>query len=121
VNAAGGAGYTISRWTHDSAAAYTLWSFMTGPVASLIFAEGNDLVPDNPTALHSKAWLSKPYNKVFTQQTKLGHDFPSFPQFADVLNAVGPVLDKVWTGEATAAQTLPQAADAARKAMTGSP
>jgi hypothetical protein len=38
---------------------------MTGPVASLIFAEGNDLVPDNPQALASPAWLSKPYNKIW--------------------------------------------------------
>ena len=121
VNAAGGAGYTISRWTHDVNAAFTLWSFMTGPVAAMLFAAGNDMVPDNPKALHSRAWLSKPYNKVFTQQTKLGHDFPSFPAWGDVITAVSAALDKVWTGEETATQALPQAADAARKAMKGSP
>lgn len=121
VNAAGGAGYTISRWTHDPAAAYTLWSFITGSVAAMIFAAGNDLVPDNPAALHSKAWLSKPYNKVFTQQTKLGHDFPSFPAWGDVITAVSSALDKVWNGEQTAKQALPQAVAAAQKAMKGTP
>jgi maltose-binding protein MalE len=94
---------------------------MTGSVAAMIFAAGNDLVPDNPTALHSQAWLSKPYNKVFTQQTKLGHDFPSFPAWADVLTAVSSALDKVWNGEETAKQALPQAVAAAQKAMRGSP
>lgn len=119
VNVAGGAGYTISRWTQDPTAALTLWEFMTGPVASLLFAAGNDLVPNSPAALHSKQWLSKPYNKVFTQQTKLGHDFPSFPQWNDVANAIGASLDKVWTGEATARQALHDAVPAAQKALKG--
>lgn len=118
VNVAGGAGYTVSRWTKNPAAAAQLWEFMTGPVASLLFAAGNDLVPNSPAALHSKAWLSKPYNKVFTQQTKLGHDFPSFPQWNNVANAIGAALDKVWTGETTAAQALHDAVGPAQKALT---
>ncbi|GAC1642707.1 MAG: sugar ABC transporter substrate-binding protein [Chloroflexota bacterium] len=119
VNVAGGAGYTISRWTKDPSAALQLWQFMTGPVASLVFASGNDLVPNSPAALHSKQWLSKPYNKVFTQQTKLGHDFPSFPQWNDVANAIGAALDKVWTGETTARQALHDAVAPAEKALKG--
>ncbi len=119
VNEAGGAGYCISRWTKDMAASYALWSFMTGPVASLVFAQGNDLVPDNPQALHSKSWLSKPYNKIFTQQTKFGHAQPSFPKWVDASTAIGSALDKVWTGEMTAKQAMPLAAAAARRAMTG--
>jgi len=119
VNVAGGAGYCISRWTKDPAAALQLWQFITGPVASLIFASGDDLVPNSPAALHSKQWLSKPYNKVFTQQTKLGHDFPSFPQWNDVANAIGAVLDKVWTGESTAQEALHEAVAPAEKALKG--
>jgi multiple sugar transport system substrate-binding protein len=119
VNVAGGAGYTISKWTHSPAAALELWQFMTGSVASLLFASGNDLVPNSPAALHSKQWLSKPYNKVFTQQTKLGHDFPSFPQWNDVANAMGASLDKVWTGESTARQALEDAVAPAQKALKG--
>lgn len=120
VNVAGGAGYTISRWTQQPAAALSLWSFLTGPVASLIFASGNDLVPDNPAALHSRQWLSKPYNKVFTQQTRLGHDFPSFPKWVDVSNAVGAALDKVWIGEESARAALHQAKSAGERALKGS-
>lgn len=119
VNVAGGAGYCIGRWTKNVSAALTLWEFLTGSVASLIFASGNDLVPDNPKALKSKEWLSKPYNKVFSQQTKLGHDFPSFPQFSDVSNAISAALDKVWTGEETAAQALHAAVGPATKALKG--
>ena len=119
VNVAGGAGYTISKWTQDPAAALTLWQFMTGPVASLLFAAGNDIVPNSPAALHSKQWLSKPYNKVFSQQTKLGHDFPSFSQWNDVANAIGASLDKVWTGETTARQALHDAVAPAEKALKG--
>ena len=115
VNYAGGAGYCISRWTTNLDAAYQLWSFMTGTVASLIFAEGNDLVSDNPQALASPAWLSKPYNKIFAEQTKLGHADASFAQFAAVYTAVSAVLDKVWTGEETARVALPRAAAIAAK------
>jgi ABC-type glycerol-3-phosphate transport system substrate-binding protein len=74
-------------------------------------------VPNNPKALHSKQWLSKPYNKVFSQQTKLGHDFPSFPQWNDVGNAIGAALDKVWTGEITAKEGLQNAVAPAEKAL----
>ncbi len=119
VNIAGGAGYTISKWTTNLDAAYQLWSFITGPVASLEFAAGNDLVPDNPQALQSPAWLSKPYNKVLAEQTTLGHAGPSFPQWVNMSNAIQAVLDKVWTGETTAAAALPQAAAVATKALKG--
>ncbi len=119
VNASGGAGYTISKFTKNPDAAYHLWSFITGPVASLMFASGNDMVPVNPEALHSSTWLSKPYNKVFSEQTALGHDFPSFPKWSDVDAVVGPILDKVWVGETTAAAALPKVAAAATKVIKG--
>lgn len=117
VNIAGGAGYTISKWTTNLDAAYQLWSFITGPVASLMFASGNDLVPDNPQALQSAAWLSKPYNRVFAEQTTLGHVGPSFASWVNVSNAIQAILDKVWIGELSAAAALPQAAAAATKAL----
>jgi multiple sugar transport system substrate-binding protein len=120
VNVAGGAGYCVSRWTKNPAAALQLWEFITGATASLIFAGGNDIVPNNPKALHSKQWLSKPYNKVFTQQTKLGHDFPSFPQWNDVSNAISAQLDKAWDGEVTAREALHAAVAPAQKALKGS-
>jgi multiple sugar transport system substrate-binding protein len=117
VNVAGGAGYTVSRWTKNPNAAFQLWEFITGSTASLLFSAGNDIVPNNPKALKSKQWLSKPYNKVFSQQTKLGHDFPSFPQFNDVANAISASLDKAWTGESTAKQALHAAVGPANKAL----
>lgn len=119
VNLAGGAGYTMSKWTAAPDAAYQLWSFITGSVASLMFASGNDLVPDNPEALRSAAWLSKPYNRVFAEQTTLGHTGASFPKWVDVSNAIQAALDKVWTGEMSAAAALPQVAAAATKALKG--
>jgi multiple sugar transport system substrate-binding protein len=120
VNVAGGAGYTISKWTKNQDAAFAFWQYITGPVASMVFAGGNDIVPDNPKALKSTSWLSKPYNKVFSQQTKLGHDFPSFPQFPQVSTAIGSALDKVWTGEETAKDALAAAVQPATKALKGS-
>jgi multiple sugar transport system substrate-binding protein len=119
VNAAGGAGYVISRWTAAPEAAYQLWSYITGPVASLQFAGGNDLVPDNPAALRSSAWLSKPYNRVFSEQTALGHAGPTFAKWVNVDNVIEPQLDKVWIGESTAATGLAAAAAAATSALKG--
>jgi multiple sugar transport system substrate-binding protein len=120
VNVAGGAGYCISKWTKNQDAAFAFWEYITGPVAAKVFSSGNDLVPDNPQALKSKSWLSKPYNKVFSQQTKLGHDFPSFPQFPAVSTAIGSALDKVWTGEETAKAALAAAVQPAMKALKSS-
>jgi ABC-type glycerol-3-phosphate transport system substrate-binding protein len=117
INNAGGAGYCISRWTKAPEAAYQLWSFLTGPVGSLMFAAGNDIVPDNPQTLRSQVWLSKPYNKVFSQQTELGHAGPTFAKWQDVLTATTAVLDKVWIGEMSAAAALPRATATARKIL----
>lgn len=119
VNASGGAGYCMSKFTKSPDAAYQLWDFLTGPVASLMFASGNDIVPLSPEALRSPAWTSKPYNKVFAQQTKVGHRLPSFASFGPVLNAIDSALQPVWTGEQTAAQALPVAEKAANKIIQG--
>jgi multiple sugar transport system substrate-binding protein len=119
VNVAGGAGYGISKWTTNVDASYKLWSFMVGPVASLLFASGDDLVPDNPEALKSNAWLSKPYNKVFSQQTVLGHPVPNFADWWPTHSKIVPIFDKVWIGEMTAAQAVPQAAATAAASIKG--
>ncbi|MDB5059163.1 MAG: hypothetical protein JWO59_2635 [Chloroflexi bacterium] len=119
VNTAGGAGYTISKFASNPDAAYQLWDFLTGPIASLKFAAGDDIVPLSPDALRSSAWTSKPYNRVFTEQTKLGHRFPSFAQFGPVYSAIDSALQPVWIGEQTAAQALPKAAAAASKLIKG--
>lgn len=117
ANVAGGAGYCISRWTQAPDAAYQLWSFLTGPVASLMFAGGNDLVPDNPQTLRSSTWLSKPYNKIFSQQTELGHAGPTFAKWVSVDGVIEPILDKLWIGETSAKDALTRAAAAATKAL----
>ena len=119
VNAAGGAGYTISKFASHPDAAYQLWDFLTGPIASLQFAAGDDIVPLSPAALSSPVWTGKPYNKVFTAQTKLGHRFPSFAQFGPVLSAIDSALQPIWIGEQTAADALPKAAAAAQKLLKG--
>ncbi len=117
VNASGGAGYTISKWTKQPDAAYQLWSFFTSSFAIDTFSAGNDVTPITPSVLKSAAWLSKPYNKIFAQQTQYGHLFPSFAAAGDVFNAVGSDLDKVWNGEQTAAAALPIAAADTNKVL----
>ncbi len=119
VNATGGAGYCMSKFSSQPDAAYQLWDFMTGSIASLAFAAGDDIVPLSPEALSSATWTSKPYNKVFTAQTKLGHDFPSFAQVGPVFNAIDSALQPIWIGEQTAAEALPKAAAAAQKLLKG--
>lgn len=110
VNASGGAGYCISKYTKQLDAAYDLWNFLTGPVAAQMFSAGNDLTPLNAQALHSAAWLSKPYNKIFTQQTKYGHIAVSATAWGDITTKVQSDLQRLWIGEQTAAQALAVAA-----------
>lgn len=117
VNASGGAGYAISKWTKQRDAAYKLWNFFTGTFAIETFSAGNDVTPITPSVLKSAAWLSKPYNKIFAQQTKYGHLFPSFASVGDVFNVVGSDLDKVWIGEQSAADALPKAEKDANKVI----
>jgi multiple sugar transport system substrate-binding protein len=115
VNFVGGAGYCMSKFSSHPDEAYQLWDFMTGPVAALKFAAGDDFVPLSPAALHSPTWTSKPYNKIFTQQNALGHRFPSFAQYGPVDGAISSALEPVWIGEQTAAEALPKAEAAANK------
>jgi len=117
VNGSGGAGYCMSKFTKAPEATYRLWDFLTGPVATLTFSEGNDVTPINAAVLRSAFWRSKPYNAVFEAQTKLGHRLPSFPAFFDVYNAADSVLQPLWTGEGTATTLLPKAASAATKTL----
>lgn len=117
VNASGGAGYTIAKHSSQPAAAFQLWSFMTGLLATQTFAAGNDVTPLNPQVLKSPAWVSKPYNKIFAEQSLIGHRFPSFAAAGDVFNVVGSDLEKVWIGEQTAAAALPIAAADALKVI----
>jgi multiple sugar transport system substrate-binding protein len=117
VNFAGGAGYCMSKYTKSPDATYQLWDFLTGPVATLTFSEGNDVTPIEPGVLKSSFWRSKPYNAVFQQQTPLGHRLPSFPAFSDVYGAANNTLQPLWTGEGTAAQLVPKAVAAASKVL----
>jgi len=121
VNNAGGAGYTISKYTKQPDAAFQLWSFMTGILATQTFSAGNDVTPVNPQVLASQAWLSKPYNKIFTEQTKLGHRLPTFATFFDVLTVIDSDLQKVWIGEQTAADALAVAEKDANKSLKAKP
>ncbi len=117
VNATGGAGYCMSTYTKSAAATYQLWDFMTGPLATLTFSQGNDVTPIDPGTLNSGFWKSKPYNAVFQQQSKVGHRLPSFPTFFDVYTAADTALQPLWIGEGTAAQLLPKAAAAATRVL----
>jgi len=117
VNATGGAGYCMSSYTKSPAATYQLWDFMTGPVATLTFSQGNDVTPIDAATLDSGFWKSKPYNAVFQQQSKTGHRLPSFPTFFDVYTAADTALQPLWIGEGSAAQLLPKAAAAATKVL----
>jgi maltose-binding protein MalE len=59
---------------------------------------GNDAV---------KASFKAPFADVFLSETEAGKVFPQFPTYVDITNKlIQPALDKVWNGEATAADAL---------------
>jgi multiple sugar transport system substrate-binding protein len=54
-----------------------------------------------------KAAFKAPFADVFLSETALGRVFPQFPTYVDITNKlIQPALDKVWNGEATAAESL---------------
>ena len=53
------------------------------------------------------AAFKAPFAEVFLSETKNGDVLPQFPKYVDILNNyIQPALDKVWSGEDTAADAL---------------
>jgi multiple sugar transport system substrate-binding protein len=54
-----------------------------------------------------RASFKAPFADVFLSETENGKVFPQFPTYVDLTNKfIQPALDKVWNGEATAADSL---------------
>ena len=90
-------------------AAWAFMQYLAGPEGQIAFTSsgGSPAVPAMIGNADVKASFKAPFADVFLSETALGKVFPQFPKYVDITNKdIQPALDKVWNGEATAADAL---------------
>ena len=109
ANAAGGAGFAINANSKNKDAAWDFLQYLAGPEGQITFTTtgGSPAVPAMTGNADVKASFKAPFADVFLSESETGKVNPQFPKYVDVLNKdIQPALDKVWAGEATAADAL---------------
>jgi multiple sugar transport system substrate-binding protein len=107
-NLLGGAGFAMNANSKEKDAAWAFMQYLCGPEGQIAFTSGaSAAVPamtGNPKVV---AAFKAPFAEVFLSETKNGDVLPQFPKYVDILNNyIQPALDKVWSGEDTAADAL---------------
>lgn len=118
-NLLGGAGFAMNANSKIKDADWDFMQYLCGPEGQIVFTSGaSAAVPamtGNPKVV---AAFKAPYAEVFLSETKNGDVLPQFPKYVDILNTyIQPALDKVWTGEATAADALGAVKDQVNAAL----
>ena len=103
-----GAGFAMNANSKEKDAAWAFMQYLCGPEGQIAFTSGaSAAVPamtGNPKVV---AAFKAPFAEVFLSETKNGDVLPQFPKYVDILNNyIQPALDKVWSGEDTAADAL---------------
>jgi len=109
ANEAGGAGFAMNANSKVKDAAWEFMQYLCGPEGQIAFTSsgGSPAVPAMIGNADVKASFKAPFADVFLSETELGKVFPQFPKYVDITNkAIQPALDKVWNGEASAADAL---------------
>lgn len=109
ANEAGGAGFAMNANSKVKDAAWDFMQYLCGPEGQIAFtsAGGSPAVPAMIGNDAVKAAFKAPFADVFLSETETGKVFPQFPTYVDITNKlIQPALDKVWNGEATAADAL---------------
>jgi multiple sugar transport system substrate-binding protein len=109
ANAAGGAGFAINANSKNKDAAWDFLQYLAGPEGQITFTStgGSPPVPAMTGNADVKASFKAPFADVFLSESANGKVNPQFPKYVDVLNKyIQPALDKVWAGEAKAADAL---------------
>jgi multiple sugar transport system substrate-binding protein len=109
ANEAGGAGFAMNANSKIKDAAWEFMQYLCGPEGQIAFtsAGGSPAVPAMIGNDAVKASFKAPFADVFLSETEAGKVFPQFPTYVDITNKlIQPALDKVWNGEATAADAL---------------
>ena len=107
-NILGGAGFAINTNSQQKDAAWAFMQYLCGPQGQIVFTSGaSAAVPAMTGNAQVVSAFKAPFAEVFLAETKNGDVFPQFPKFVDILNNdIQPALDKVWSGEAGAADAL---------------
>jgi multiple sugar transport system substrate-binding protein len=109
ANEAGGAGFAMNANSKVKDAAWAFMQYLCGEEGQIAFTStaGSPAVPAMVGDDAVKASFKAPFADVFLSETETGKVFPQFPKYVDITNKdIQPALDKVWNGEATAADSL---------------
>ena len=120
ANEAGGAGFAMNANSKVKDAAWEFMQYLCGPEGQIAFTSsgGSPAVPAMIGNADVKASFKAPFADVFLSETEAGKVFPQFPKYVDITNKlIQPALDKVWNGEATAADALGAIKDQANAAL----
>jgi len=111
-----GAFYTISAKSQHPNEAYKLVRFMVTPTAQKLMAKALTTSPLLKSVMYSKDYLTAPgmpkHGVLFAKENEsvVGLVFPN--NWLEMQTKLNGYIDQVYLGRATAAQTLPQAAQA---------
>lgn len=110
VNVAGGAGYTLSRWTKQPEAAWTFLKFLEGARGQALFAETGVITPARSSVREDHVFLrERPYNaQIFLAETRNGKPIFNFPRANDVNSLLDEALAPVWRGQQSPAEAVRQ-------------
>jgi multiple sugar transport system substrate-binding protein len=109
ANEAGGAGFAMNANSKIKDAAWDFMQYLCGEPGQIAFtsSSGSPAVPAMTGDDAVKASFKAPFAEVFLSETQYGKVFPQFPTYVDITNKfIQPALDKVWNGEAKAADSL---------------
>ena len=109
ANEAGGAGFAMNANSKVKDAAWDFMQYLCGEPGQIAFTStgGSPAVPAMTGDDAVKASFKAPFSEVFLSETAVGKVFPQFPTYVNLTNKfIQPALDKVWNGEATAADAL---------------
>jgi multiple sugar transport system substrate-binding protein len=109
ANEAGGAGFAINANSKNKDAAWAFMEYLAGKEGQIAFtsAAASPAVPAMTGNDEVKASFKAPFADVFLSESQYGKVYPQFPKYVDITNKfIQPALDKVWNGEASAADAL---------------
>lgn len=113
--AAGGAAWVMSSASDNKEAAWTFLSWLQSPEGGQrLYTESGEIFPALQSTARSKAFLESgqpPANRqaflIEGQNAKVGR-FGYFPEWDEIDSSIiGPNLQRIWAGEATPEETLP--------------
>jgi multiple sugar transport system substrate-binding protein len=108
ANVVGGAGYAIHKDSRNKAAAWEFLKFLSSELGQGFFMETGLVVPARQSIREDNIYVrNSKYNwQVFTEETRLGRQYPEFRSSNNFNAMIDEALAPVWQGKTNAASAL---------------